>query len=45
MEKTFAPQLNPLFAEFSQTVDDCKLNDGQHVDFDLYLQGKRLHFF
>ncbi|KAL0136245.1 hypothetical protein V8B55DRAFT_1537705 [Mucor lusitanicus] len=38
MEKTFAPQLNPLFTEFSQTVNECKQNDGTHVDFDLYLQ-------
>lgn len=40
MEKTFAPQLNPLFTEFSQTVNECKQNDGTHVDFDLYLQGE-----
>ncbi|KAK4510896.1 uncharacterized protein ATC70_000005 [Mucor velutinosus] len=38
MEKTFASQLNPLLTEFSQKVDDCKQNDGTHVDFDLYLQ-------
>ncbi|KAL9555419.1 hypothetical protein MBANPS3_002359 [Mucor bainieri] len=38
MEKTFAPQLNPRFAEFSRTVDECKQDDGAHVDFDLYLQ-------
>ncbi|GAN06654.1 hypothetical protein MAM1_0131c06141 [Mucor ambiguus] len=38
MEKTFTPQLNPLFTEFSQAIDDFKQNEGAHVDFDLYLQ-------
>lgn len=44
MEKTFAPQINPIFTEFNQTVEDYKKSDGTHVDFDLYLQGKDLLF-